>query len=510
MAADIVFENCNGYTLDKSGTRFTSLAVKDGKIIAVGSEAETAPLIESETRRIDLGGRTVIPGLIDAHNHLIHYGIEATRSVDLTGCTSIAEVQDRLRKFRREHPHEAWLLGHRFDQELFAEGRWPTKDDLDEVSEEVPIMISRVCLHAVVVNSAALALAQEHLGQEQLKTGILVEDSADLIWRQIPDPTPEQISEAALWAMHQARRAGLTGVHCMVTSREELEALLTLRAGGQLPIRLTVCCPYSMADYLEEQSLKPRSGDDLFRIGPLKIFMDGSMGARTAALKEPYADDPDNTGVLFRSDTELADILREIQSRGFQAAIHAIGDLAVETALRGIAKAAAFGNDGNYLRHRIEHASVLAPDLINEMARLAVVAVVQPQFVITDFWTRERVGEERYRWCYPFKTMLATGVALAMGSDCPVERLDAVELIHRAVNREPFSAAECLTAEETVRAYSLGSAYAGHSERFAGSLEVGKYADFTVISQDIFAVEPEAISETQVQATVVGGEMLEA
>lgn len=508
FTAEKVFENCNGYAMDGSGTRFTSLAVRSGRVIGLGSEQDIAHLIGPETEHVDLEGNTVVPGLIDAHNHLIHYGIELTRSADLSGSRSIAEMLDRLRRFREKHPDQAWLLGHRFDQELFADGRWPTRDDLDTISKEIPIAVSRVCLHALVANSAALELVKGQISPEQLATGILVEDSADLMWRQIPDPSPSELKQAVHQAMKEARCKGLTGIHCMITSKDELDLLLSFDK-EDMPIRLTICCPYTMSNYLTEQGLKTGSGSETLRIGPLKIFMDGSLGARTAALKEPYTDDSQNKGTLFRNAEDLTEILCELQPKGFQVAIHAIGDLAVECAVRGIEGALAFGNPTNHLRHRIEHASVLNADLIRDMARLKIVAVVQPQFITTDFWTRERVGPERYRWCYPFRSLLNAGVTLAMGSDCPVERLDAIELIHRAVTREPYSKEECLSAEQTITAYSYGSAYAGHQETYTGTLEVGKLADFTVLSQDIFAVEPEAILETQIRWTAVGGTLYE-
>ena len=510
MVRMTIFHNFTGYALDAVGSRITALAVADGRIVAAGSESfvrETLRSFAAEATRIDLGGRTVVPGLIDAHNHLVQYGIEATRSADLTGCKSISEMLDRLRSFRAAHPDLPWLLGRRFDQELFAEGRWPTRQDLDTIGSDIPIMVSRVCLHAIVANSAALAPLRNRLGADQLKTGLLTEDAADALWRLIPSPSLHDVKRAALWAMKEARRAGLTGVHCIVSGVEELEAIRALHDEGSLPIRLTLQCPYGMMDRLVSDGLKTGSGNEKLKIGALKVFMDGSLGARTAALKLPYADDPENSGVPFRNERDLAALLREMQAHGFQAAIHAIGDLAVECAASGIESAMRFGNQGNRLRHRIEHASIMSPRLVAEIARLGVPVCVQPQFIITDFWTPRRVGPERYRWAYPFKTMLDAGIVLAMGSDCPVERLDAVELIGRAVNREPHSSAERLTVEQTLRAYSFGSAYAGFGEQVLGSLEVGKLADFTVFAPDVLEADPSEIGGARVEATFVGGQV---
>lgn len=460
----------------------------------------------ADTEVIDLGGAAVVPGLIDAHTHLLDYGTEAVRSADLTGCRSIREVQDTLRRFRAENPGAPWLLGRRFDQELFEERRWITRADLDEVSSEVPIMVSRLCLHAVVVNSAALRIIGKNLGSEQMETGILVEDACSLAWNRIPPPAAEERIRAAEWALNEARRVGLTGVHCIVDSMQDLEALRELGRRGALPVRVTALCQFSMMDSLAGGSLRQGSGTGFLKIGPLKIYADGAMGPRTAAMKEPFADDPGNSGILFHNEQELAEMLRAAQSAGFQCAVHAIGDLAVECAVKAIQLAAA-GRPGNPFRHRIEHASQLSEGLVEEMARAKVVACVQPQFVLTDFWTRERVGPERYRWSYPFNSMLAAGITLAMGSDCPVERLDPVELLDRAVSREPHSLAERLSVEETIRAYSYGSAFAAFDEARLGALEPGKLADFTVFETDPMVLSPEELGGLRVAGAAVGGEL---
>lgn len=503
MTADRIFTNCRAYTLDAKSTVADAVAVGEGRIIGVGDvEGLTGP----NTERIDLGGRTAVPGLIDSHAHLIDYGLAVTRSADLSGSTSIAEVLRRLRDFRSTNLDRPWLLGHRFDQELFDEGRWITRADLDQVSSAIPILISRVCLHAVVANSAALRAIEAKLSAEQLETGVLTEGAAGLIWEQVPSPSTQEREQAALWAFRDARRVGLAGVHCILDSEEDLQAVRFLHDRGELPIRLRVQCPPGLVTQLVAGGLRTGSGDDMLRVGSIKLFMDGSMGAHTAALRKPFADDPGNCGSLFMNEKDLAATLIDLQRQGFQAAIHAIGDLAVECTLKGIEAAAPHGNEGNRLRHRIEHASQMSPELISEMARLNVPAAVQPQFIITDFWTHERVGPERYRWCYPFKTMLEAGITLAMGSDCPVERLDPFELIHRAVNREQRSLRERLSVEETLRTYTLGSAYAGREESEKGSLEVGKLADFTVLSEDPFRADPSGLGRIRAEFVVIGGE----
>jgi len=291
-----------------------------------------------------------------------------------------------------------------------------------------------------------------------------------------------------------------------VESHEDLEALRSLDARGPLPVRVQVIPLAWILNDLLRHGLPFGSGSEFLKIGPLKMFMDGSMGTQTAAMREPFSDDPGNCGGLLRNECELAEMLEQSQKEGFQAAIHAIGDLAVECAVKGI-ELAADGRDGNPFRHRIEHCSQMSKDLIAEMARLDVVACVQPQFMITDFWTRQRVGPERYRWSYPFKSMIREGITLAMASDCPVERLDPVELMHRAVNREPMSLEERISVEEVIRCYSWGSAFAGFDETRLGSLEVGKLADFTVFETDPWDTPLEEIERIKVFGTAVGGLM---
>ncbi len=497
-----VFHNARIYTTHRAANIAQAMAVTGGRVLAVGSEDEIRSLAGPHAEWIDLGGRAVVPGLIDSHNHIFYRGIAATRAADLSGSDSISEILRRLQAFSDDHPDAPWLLGERFDQELLAEARWPTRADLDRVSPHKPAMITRLCLHAVVANTAALEPVRGQLSAEQSATGLLTEDATEAVWSQIPPPTSPQLREAALWALDEARRAGLAGVHAIVSDGDELRVLRRLRDEGLLPVRINVLCPLSMREELVAEGLRTGSGDHWLRVGALKIFVDGAMGARTAAMRRPFADDPRNTGQLFRNERDIAAILRDIQPQGFQASLHAIGDLAIECALEGIRIASPGG-----LRHRIEHASQMAPDLIEKMASLGVLACVQPQFITTDFWTRDRVGPERYRWSYPFGSMLHAGITLAMGSDSPVERVDPIELIDRAVNRELHSLPERLTVEQTLRAYSHGSAYAGFDEMSRGTLEPGKLADFAVLSQDVYRIDPERISETTVDQSVVGGEM---
>jgi len=507
MASQKLFVNARIYTLDSAGTIAEAIGVDGERITAVGTYDDVRASVGRAAEEIDLAGRTVIPGCIDTHCHLIMHGLACTRSANLTDCRSIAELQDRLRVHRAKNPGAAWLIGERFDQEMFSEGRWVTRADLDEVSKDVPILAARLCYHAVVGNSAALMPVRDKLTKEQWETGKLTEDAVGLLWDQIPDCTPEELERAALHAFSEARTAGLTSVHTQIDSLEELALLRKLRGERRLPLRIRFQWPYHLMEHIVAQGLRTTSGDDWLRVGSIKIFMDGSMGARTCAMCEEFSDDPGNCGELFRTDKELAEMLVAVQRNGCQAAIHAIGDRAIQQSISAIEMAMPEGNRANRLRHRLEHVAQTSPEILADMARLDVNASVQPQFIITDFWTHERVGPERYRYTYPFKSMLKAGIKFGMGSDCPVEKLDPMQLVHRAVTRDAMSQHECLTVDQTLRLYTLGSAYIGFEEQSKGSLEVGKLADFAVLSEDPYAVEPRHLEHIRPLNTVVGGQM---
>ncbi len=507
MGAEKIFVNGRFYTLDKAGSQVEALAVDGERIVALGSIDEVRSAAGSNAQEIDLGGKTVVPGFIDTHCHLMTHGVSQTQMADLSDSQSISEIQDRLRRHLQKNPNLRWVNGERFDQELFAEGRWITRQDLDEVSKDLPVFVVRLCRHALVANTAALLPVRDKLTDEQWETGKLTEDDTDLIWSQVPPYTDAELERALLYGLDDARATGLTTVHCQLNNMQHLGVLRKLHSEGRLPVRVRLQWPVERMEEIVSEGLKTGSGDDHLRIGSIKIFMDGSLGARTAAMCEEYSDDPGNTGDLFRDAEDLAEILVSIQRNDCQAAIHAIGDRAIVHTLRAIEIAMPENNANNRLRHRIEHIAQLSPQIIADVVRLNVIASIQPQFVITDFWSEKRVGPERYKYMYPFKTMLNAGAKIGIGSDCPVERLDTIETIHRAVNREPKSLSERLTVDETLRGYTYGSAYAGFEENDKGSLEVGKLADFVALSDDPYSVEPETLEQIKVLETIVGGKM---
>jgi predicted amidohydrolase YtcJ len=525
--ADLILTNGKVCTLWDDRPWVSALAVGDGRVLAAGDDAEIAEFRGSETEVVDLEGKTVVPGFTDSHNHLLYYGQTALLWADLGGCRSIDEILDRLREHAQSgnvretlDPHPGplparergsdpteWILGIGFDHEILAERRMPTKDDLDKVSADRPIFIVRLCGHACVANSKAIELAgPERLPESGRKTGLLTEDDQGPVWEKIPDPSFDKLVEAALFAARKARSTGIVSVHALVNSMDEFNAFKQLHDRGELPIRLYMQPSLGMMDKLIADGWTHGMGDDMFRMGTAKIFADGSMGARTAAMVDDYTDDPGNKGWLLHTDEAMTDMVRRVHKAGWQAAVHAIGDKAIEQVADAIETVLNETGESNLVRrHRVEHASILSENLINRMAELKIFAAVQPQFVLTDWWTIERVGPERYRWTYPFKTMLEAGIPTSFGSDCPVERVDAFELIYRAVTRDTHSPSECLTVEEAVRVYCTGGPLFAFEEDRRGTLRPGMLADMVVLDRDIFTIPQEEIPNCKAEMVYVGG-----
>jgi predicted amidohydrolase YtcJ len=505
LAADLIVTNGNLITLDATRPRATAMAVRDARIAAVGDDAEIARLAGPETRRIDLAGKTVTPGFIDSHLHLFWYGRQLLREADLVGSTSIDDVLGRLSAIAR-NSRDGWIQGHGFDQDKLAERRFPTRAELDKVSGTRPIIVSRICGHAVVVNSAAVALVDDHERRAgDAESGLYTEGDAGAFYRRIPQLDEAEMEEAVLAACRVALRTGITSVQTLLDSPDQMIAYARLRRKGRLPLRVTGMPRYASVAQLHAHGIGSTFGDEWLSVGAAKLFSDGSLGAHTAWLAEPYADKPETRGIRIYDPEGLTRKAADAQAKGFQLAIHAIGDQAVRETIDAIEHALA-GESNELHRHRIEHASVTPPDCRERMARLKIVATLQPQFVTSDTWTAQRLGPRRTPWAYPFRSMLDAGVPVTLSSDCPVERLDAFAAIVSAVRRHAWSApGEELTAEQAIGAYCLGSAYAGHAEHRVGSLAAGKLADFVVLSGDPTALPAAEIAKLKAERVFVGG-----
>jgi predicted amidohydrolase YtcJ len=500
--------------LDSARSSAEAIALLKERIVAVGSNEEISRLMGDGTTAIDLKGATVLPGFVDCHIHLIDYGL-SLKNLDLRDVTSIDEMRKQVSEKSRDRP--GWILGRGWDQERFVERKYPSKQDLDEVSPDKPVLLWRVCGHICVVNS--LALKEAGIGAHTSDpegglidrdangepTGILRENAVDLVQKAIPSPTKEDYEEAALAACQKASEAGLTTVHCIVSSQLQLSALLKLKAEGRLPLRFYVLIPAEQLNMAKQLGLRTGFGDEWVRIGGIKIISDGSLGARTAALEAPYSDDPLNRGVMIYSQEELDKIISEAHRYDFQIAAHAIGDRAIRMVLESFGKAVKWMSKKD-LRHRIEHVSVLSPDLIRKLAESGVIASVQPRFVVSDFWVEKRLGAKRAEFTYPFMTLLRSGALVVAGSDCPVEPLTPLSGIAAAVHRPESE--EALTVEDAIALYTRNASYASFEEDVKGTIAPGKCGDLVVLEKDPRKVPKSAIAQIRILMTMVGGKVV--
>lgn len=515
----LVITNANVVTLNPKQPRAEAILIQCGKIAAIGSNSQIRKQAGRETETIDAKGRTVVPGLIDCHVHMTNFG-RSLQEVDLRNVGSIREFQQKIKEFAEKHPGEGWILGGRWDQERFVERRYPTRKDLDTVTKDRPACLMRVCGHVGVVNSRALQLAgitkdtvidggkvdlDEATGEPN---GVLRENALELVWKVVPRRAAKELEEACTAACKKAVEAGLTCVHWMVTSGEETKAIQKLHTERRLPLRVYLGIAIEFTDELSNLGLLTGFGDDMVKIGFVKILADGSMGGRTAAMKEPYSDKPETSGMMLYTQRKLNKLVQKAHRAGLQLAIHAIGDRAVDNVLKAYEKALKEHPRTNH-RHRIEHCSVLNSKLIRRMKRLNLIASVQPHFIASDFWAIDRVGKARARWVFPFKTLFEEGIVVASGSDCPVELISPILGIWAAVARKSFPE-EKLTVEEALRTYTINAAYASFDEDKRGTIEVGKLADLTVLSDNPFLVAPDKTREISVEMTIVDGKVVYA
>lgn len=521
---DQILVGARFYPLTGDNRPFEALAIAGDRIYATGTRDEIEALAPAGCRRSDLGGATVLPGLIDSHLHLTWYGFFLNQ-VDLNGTRSISELQQRVAAHAAQLGPGEWVTGGGWEQGLFAEKRYPTRYDLDAVVPDRPVVLDRVCYHAVVANSAALALAgitrdtpapadgEIRRDADGEPTGVLTEAACDIVKRHIPAPSYAQTRAAFLRAMARANAAGLTSVH--TNDQGVLEVLQDIRAGGQLSLRVYLDRTLSLAE-VEANELRTGFGDEWLRIGAVKVFVDGSLGARTAALYEPYSDEPGTRGLLMYAQEDLDALVLAAHRKGMQVAIHAIGDRAVDAAIDAIERALRAQPRGDH-RHRIIHLQVLNPQIIGRLQALGVIADIQPKFVTGEqAWAGARVGPERVRWAYPWKSLWDAGIVCAGGSDCPVEPLEPLWGIYAAATRatmdgtprEGWLPEQRLTVEQSIALFTRNAAYVSFEENLKGTLAPGKLADLVVLGADPFAVDPLSIKDIPILMTMVGGRVV--
>jgi hypothetical protein len=524
MSADLVLYNGKLYTMDDRRARATAIAVRDNRILAVGDDVSMRGLLRLGGAAIDLRGKCVLPGLIDAHLHFEWLSL-GLKSVDAETPT-LDEALRRVEERARLRPPGAWIRGHGWNQNDWG-GAFPSKVDLDRVAPSHPVCLMAKSGHAAWVNSLALKLAgvsastpsppngqivRDASGEP---TGVLLEDAMELVRKVIPQPTAQEVAGAMRDAIPLAHRAGLTGVHDFDGARS-LQAWQIVKERGELSLRVSKTIPVQLLDHAIALGLRSGFGDDWLRLNGVKTFADGALGPRTALMIDPYDGDPGNRGIAVTDKEEMIENVRRASTAGLSSTIHAIGDKAnhdvldvfetvhTEERQRGESR----------LRHRIEHVQLLHPADYDRLAKLGVIASMQPIHATSDMPMADRFWGKRSAGAYAWRTQLNAGGRLAFGSDAPVETFNPLAGIHAAVTRrradgspgpDGWYPGQRLTIHEAVYAYTLGAAYASYEEDRKGSLSPGKLADLVILDRDIFRIDPMDILHAKVVGAIVDG-----
>jgi hypothetical protein len=520
--------NANVYTVNPRQPRADSIAIANNRIVAVGRASELDGIRLPELQRVDMKGAFVLPGLIDAHLHLQHTGFAAT-DVSLDGVDSLAESLRRVSERVAITPKGEWIKGWGWLQSLWDPPVFPTRQQLDAISPDHPIALHAKSGHALWANSLALTLAgvdrdtpdtsggqieRDAIGDP---TGIFLETAEELVMRAIPKKTHAQQDKAVADVMRAMNKAGLTSVHCMdgdggINSFKTYQRVLE---SGQATLRIVKMLPVQDLDGLVDSGLRSGFGGPWLRIGNVKIFTDGALGPRTAWMAAGYEGEPANHGLPIYDPELLVEFTRKAHGAGLGVVVHAIGDRANHEMLNAIEISRRETLNGRF-RDRIEHAQVLLPGDVSRFAQLNVIASMQPIHCTSDMHMVDaNWGASRAPNAYAWRTLWDSGARLAFGSDAPVETFDPLTGIYAAVTRRRANGShapsgwqtqEAVTIDETLYAYTLGAAYAGYNDHELGSIEPGKLADLTVLSQDLTAIPAEQILSTTVLRVMVDGE----
>jgi len=531
MQTDLILYNGDIHTMNPAAPRGQAIAIAGDRVLAVGGNDEIRALAAPPGKTIDLRGRTVTPGFTDAHLHFLSYGI-GLQEIELAGVNTLMEALALVAARAGQTPPGQWLTGRGWDHTLWGSGDFPTRQDLDRAAPQHPVFLRRKCGHAGWANTRALELAGitaatpdpfggaiDHDPITGQPTGILKDVAMELMFRLFQEPSLDEATAAIQAATPHAHKAGLVAVHTM-EGAGAFRAFQALQASGELKLRITMQIPEENLDAAIQAGLRSGFGNEWLRIGGVKIFSDGALGARTAYMLEPYEGYPDNVGLPMASIEHLREVIGKASQAGIASFVHAIGDRANREVLDAIAAARtletmnATGDTQYVLRHRIEHAQIVHPDDQPRFASLGVIASMQPIHATQDMLIADRLWGKRSAHAYPWRSLLNAGAVLAFGSDAPVETLNVMVGIHAAVTRRRpdgapgpagWYAEQRLTVDEAVYAYTAGAAFASGEETVKGSLAPGKLADLVILSQDIFSIDPMAILETEVVGTLVGG-----
>jgi predicted amidohydrolase YtcJ len=531
--ADLLVRNVNGYTLDASGKlqRFQSLLVDGGKIVATGTDTQMASRAGG-ARAFDGGGRTLLPGLIDAHGHVMGLGFLNTQ-LDLTATKSLGDALAAIKGYSAQHSQTAWIRGRGWNQAIWKLGRFPTAHELDAATGNRPAWLERVDGHAGWANSAALKAAgigeatQDPPGgrierdAHGVPSGVLVDGAMELIDKIVPAPNAGESAAALDASLAAMARVGLTGVADAGIDAPTFALYKKYADERKLTARIYAMIGDTGADFdsLSKNGPVIAYGGDFLSLRAVKLYADGALGSRGAALLAPYSDDAKNSGLLFHAPSEMTAMIAKALGKGYQVCIHAIGDGGNREVLDAFAAAYQQVGGGEQLRNRVEHAQVVAVEDIPRFVPLKLIASMQPTHATSDMnMAEDRVGAERLKGAYAWRTFLDQGTVIAGGSDFPVESPNPFFGIHAAVTRQDhgdrppggWRPEQKMTLLEAFRAFTLDAAYAEHQEKTLGTLEPGKWADFILIDRDIFAIAPEKIWSTAVLETWVGGKRVDA
>lgn len=532
MIADLILSNGRFHTVDPQQPTATAVAIGGGTFVAVGSEEDVQPLRGPHTEVVDLNGRFATPGLVDAHVHFQGFALNLQR-VDLTHTTSLDDaltrIQQKLNTEYRTPNTEQWLQGRGWTQDAWPNRQFPTAAALDAVTGRRPALLRDKSGHAAWVNLAALRIAgidaqtadppggQIQRDENGRATGILFEEAIDLVAQHIPRATAADVAHAMRAAQQYCWRVGLTGVHDF-DGRTCFQALQMLHRSGELGLRVLKNIPVYRLQHAIGVGLRSGFGDDWLRIGGVKIFADGALGPRTAALIDPYENEPHNRGITVTDKEEMMEKAAAAAAHGLAVTVHAIGDRANHDILD--VYAALNTENGkrkteNELRHRIEHVQLLHPTDLHRLAELDVIASMQPIHATSDMEMADRYWGDRARYSYAWRTVLDSGATLVFGSDAPVEPIDPIRGIHAAITRrrpdgtpgpDGWRPEQKLTLAETIHAFTQAAAFTAGQETLQGSIAPGKLADLTIFDQDLFALDPHDVQHATVAATIVAGQ----
>lgn len=511
LSADLALIDGKVVTMNKAQPCAEAIAVKGNRILKVGTTEEISYLIGKETKIVYLDYRTVLPGFIDTHIHVADFG-RFLMWMDLTDVNSIAHMLSLLAQRLKQVSADNWVVGKGWDENLFIEKRLPTRFDLDLVSPDNPVLFYHAAGQVCVVNSKALTIAgitketSPHIGGIIEKdsvtgepTGILRETATDLVWRKIGEPSIDELTDITALACEKIVEAGITGVHWLAESQVDVAILKRLHAAGKLPLRVYMIIPEHL---LVNPNMQDGLDGEFAKIGGVEIPLDGYLASKTAVLFQPYTDG--TNGKLLYLPNDLDNSADRVLKDGFQLIIHAMGDKAVDVALTAIK------NLSTKSRHRIDQVALLNEELINRFRDAKVVVSVQPLVAASEFVVYsavEHIGKKRARWLYPLKTLFNKGICVCSGSDCPMEPLNPLLAIQYTVTRQTFPE-EQLTVDEALQMYTTNAVYAAHEEHLKGTIEEGKLADFTILSQNPLEVSLDRIQNITVDMTIINGKII--